>query len=346
MIVNVHLLSGQFFPIGSTYHVIAFFFTAGLVHGFTEKCKNKSIITFAKDRSRKLGHPFLVLSACYILMHMTINFIRGEVILNDVIIVSLLETVTLKGIGTLWFLPVLYLGEIIFFSLKKKNVSDWLVISIGVLAIFISSYLNKKFMFGSQSQGDISVYTVFIRTPITLILSSLIASAIIDLGYLLYFRFSWIFNVDNYKTKENLYYLLIVCISSFAIDFLLVEYYRGDLHKLDIGNPYVYIICSLTGLVFVSTLSLIISCISRPVAKFMRYLGKNSLIIMTTHSEYYINSIAFLSISFLISTLDVSITSKAISGFSVLLIMIIEIGVIRIVNHSFLRYIYSTKQNK
>jgi len=40
MIVNVHLISGPYFSIGGTFHVIAFFFTAGLLHGVKEPWKN------------------------------------------------------------------------------------------------------------------------------------------------------------------------------------------------------------------------------------------------------------------------------------------------------------------
>ena len=67
MIVNVHLLSGQFFLIGSTYHVIAFFFVAGLVHGMKHQWDSKSITTFSKEKVRRLGYPYMTLSFCFII---------------------------------------------------------------------------------------------------------------------------------------------------------------------------------------------------------------------------------------------------------------------------------------
>ena len=127
MIVNVHLISGLFFPCGGTFLVIAFFLTAGIVSGLKESWNEMSIGEFFMSRLVRLMYPYLTLSVCYICFHICLNIIRGDNLINGVIVDSTLKTVTLQGVGTLWFLPVLFLGEIIFFTAKRCKVPDSII---------------------------------------------------------------------------------------------------------------------------------------------------------------------------------------------------------------------------
>ena len=342
MIVNVHLISGQFFPIGRTYHVIAFFFTAGLLHGITEKWNRQSLASFAKSRLKQLGHPYVLLSLCYILMHMVINIVRKDALVNIVVIGSFFKTITLRGIGTLWFLPVLFLGEIIFYGAKRRNIHSLLIVLLGVLAVFMSSYMNNKDILALLD--SIKFTTLSLGDPIKVIISSLIASGFVAFGHLIYKPISQIFQESYFRSFKKLFILIAVCVASFVVDFVLIGYYYGDLHKIDIVNPIIYISCSLAGLTFVTSLALIIKRFSRIITNWMCYLGRNSLIIMTTHTEYYINSIANVIIVSMISMMGLTMPSRVISGFALLLIMLFEIGIIYIVNHSVLKRIFIAKK--
>lgn len=340
MIVNVHLLSGQFFLIGCTYHVIAFFFTAGIVQGMRKKWEDNTISSFTKDKLTRLGYPFLTLSVCYMLMHMILNCIRGETIVNEVITGSIIKTLTLQGIGTLWFLPVLFFGELIFYSVKRKKINDHLILLTGFLAVLTSSYLNNRGFELLQISCKSQCLFSFIKILATILLSSLIASTIIYLGFHVHQRLPNLFSEDVIRTKKEWIYMILICIFSFVIDYYFIEFYHGDLHKLDIGDPFVYIICSLTGIAFVFSFSFIIKKLSKNISKLLIYFGENSLIIMTTHTEYYINSIAYVFISYCLAFWNISAVPKNISALSIILIMIIEIGVIYIIKHTCLKYIY------
>lgn len=342
MIVNVHIISGQFFPIGRTYHVITFFFTAGLVHGCTERWKQKSLVSFAKSRLRQLGHPYCILSLCYILMHMAINMIRGDSLINIVIKDSFLKTITFRGIGTLWFFPVLFIGEIVFYAAKRKNIQSSIIVLVGVLVVVITSYLNKYKAFNSLD--NIKLSTIALSSPLKIIISSLIASGFIALGHWLYRHVNILFQDSFFASSKKLICLFAVCIISFIVDYSLIGLYYGELHKLDIIDPVVYIVCSLAGLTFVTSLALIIKRTSKLLSSLMIYLGENSLIIMTTHTEYYINSIANLIIVSAISVFGITVSSKIISGIALIIIMLFEVGIVFIVNHSILKKIFIAKK--
>lgn len=339
MIVNVHLLSGQFFFIGSTYHVIAFFYTAGIIHGLNEKWNVLSLGQFVRQKALRLIYPYITLSVCYIGFHVLLNVIRGETIYNDVINDSIFNTLTLRGVGTLWFLPILFISETIFFFLKKKKMNNAVVLIIGLVAVFLASYLNLKGICGLKWYGNNSLYGITFNTPLTLLLASSIACFFTEIGYIFYKYYLKSLKSEGTHSTYTLL-TIIICIISFFIDFILIDKYAGDLHKLDIGNPFIYLICSVSGIVFVTTLSLLIDRFSKYIREFLIYCGKNSLVIMTTHTEYYINSVAYLAITGICSVISLSFCSKVISGLSLLLILIIEMGVIYVVNHTLLKYIY------
>lgn len=338
MIVNVHLISGPFFSLGETFHVISFFFTAGLLHGLNEKWHTVSVPIFIRLRAKRLLYPFLSLSICYIVFHILLNCLRNEVVINDVVIGSLIQTVTIRGVGTLWFLPVLFLGEVLFFAAKKKHIHDWIILIIGVASIFLSSYVNEKGIFGLNWYGDHSLYGLLLNNPVSVLLASLVASFFIELGYLLYKFVPELFREG--VSYRSLIIVLIVCIISLVVDTLCVNHFSGDLHKLNIGNPIFYLLCSISGVSLVCSLSIIIEKLCKHLSSFLAFLGKYSLIIMTTHTEYYINSVAFLLVSGLCSCFCLSLSNKVISLVSLLVIFAIEFGVIYIVNHSFVKYLY------
>lgn len=345
MIVNVHLISGQFFPIGGTFHVIAFFFTSGIIHGVNEKWKKMSVSTFFQQKITRLLYPFITLSICYICFHLLLNVIRGDLFFNIVIKDCLIQTITFRGIGTLWFLPILFIGEIVFFITKKNKISDWKIIVVGLSAIALSSYLNRKGVCGIQWYGNKTLYGLLVNNPTTIFLAGIIAFFFIEIGFITYKKIPNYFIKEVYSNKKMLQ-IVMICVISLMIDLFCLQFYEGDLHKLNIGNPFIYLICSFSGIIFVCTISIIIERFLRYIPSILLYFGKNSLIIMTTHTEYYINTITYVGISGLSSVLGFCVSNKLLSGVSLIIIMIIEIGIVYTINHSFLKYLYIMPKRK
>lgn len=339
MIVNVHLIGGPCFPIGSTFHVVSFFFVSGIVHGINEKWKYVPIRTFFKQKVLRLLFPYLTLSVCYIVCHILINIFRGDPIMNDVIVYSLINTFTFRGIGTLWFLPTLFLGELFFFISKSFHVHNWICVIIGLGAVLLSSLLNAKGICGVQWYGDHSLYGVLVNSPLSLLLASIIAYLFITLGYVGYKALPKGFLISD-KPNRTMTLIVFVCLISFALDLFCLKYYCGDLHKLNIGNPFIFLLCSLSGILFVSSLSLIIERYTKYTSSVLEYCGRNSLIIMTTHTEYYINSLVHVALIGVFSLLGFSVGGGVLSVLSLFIILLVEIGICSLVNHSCLRYLY------
>lgn len=345
MIVNAHLISGPFFSIGCTFHVIAFFFASGIIHGMNQKWETLSLRDFLKRKAFRLLYPYVSLSICYICSRIILNFFRGSVIINDVITESLVKTITFRGIGTLWFLPVLFLGEMLFFMLKRSKICNYIIVVAGIVIIVISACLNKNGVCGLVWYGNSSLYGILVNNPLSLLLSSCIAVFFIELGYLSFQFFPQLFQ-DSLNNTSKIVALTILCVVSLTIDLFFVKYYTGDLHKLDIGSPFVYLICSISGLAFVTTFSIIINCCIRLKYSLLSFWGINSLIIMTTHSEYFINVIADSVVKKCFSLFSISHTATFDSGVSLVIIMMIETGIVVLINHSFLRFLFSISPPK
>lgn len=336
MIVNVHLLSGEFFRIGSTYHVIAFFFIVGLIANLQNKEQNHGCWQFVKNRAKRLLYPYYTLSLCYIVMHMVLNLFRGEELINVVIIDSLIKTITLRGIGTLWFLPVLFLAEILYFQTRKR-INSIIPLIAGILTICISSFLYRHDFF---SYNEITARVILIIYPVSIFLSSLIAMLFMYIGEFTSKIIPNLFIDPHSFSKKQMLVVLSTCLVSYVANAYLSNSYSGDLHKLNIENAFVYITCSVLGISFVTTLSILIARYISCLAKLLLFWGKNSLIIMTTHTEYYLNSIAYVLVTGVVGTLHITLENKMISLLSILIIMLIESGLIVVVNKTVLKYLY------
>ena len=344
MIVNVHLVSGPFFSVGCTFHVIAFFYASGIIHGNRQRWDELSMKEFILNRASRLLYPYFTLSFCYICFRLFLNVIRRGVLFDEVIIGSIINTMTIRGIGTLWFLPVLLLAEILFFIAKKKQLREWLIIVIGIISIIVSSYLNAYDICGKVWYNN-SWYGLLVNAPISLFLASIISVLFIEMGYVIYNYFPSVFKLKQ-KWGKRIWLVILICITSLVIDLTFLRFYRGDLHKLDIGNPFIYLICSVSGVVFVSTLSLLIEYYSTVLSSLLGYWGRSSLIIMTTHAEYFLNSITFVALSGLFSISNISVNEKLLSGLSLLVLLLVETGIVFIVNHSRLIYLYKIPQKR
>lgn len=122
--------------IGS-FMITAFYVTSGWVSAMHNK--QLTFKELVKKRWKQLGVPYLwwtgiilvfdlLLYACG---YYDLRFIGREVY----------KSITLRGIGTLWFLPALFGGEIIWYWLKKQN-KVWLILLALAATIVYQHYYS------------------------------------------------------------------------------------------------------------------------------------------------------------------------------------------------------------
>ena len=243
------------------FMISAFYVTSGWVTGIY----NRSITAkeLFRKRIKQLGVPYLWFSLLIILFD-TLWVVLGQMDSN-ILLRDIYKTIVLRGIGTLWFLPVLLIGEYIF-TLIKNSKRKWMWAIIGLGTTLLVNYAYNSIW---QPICDNSELYKIIDAPMQPIVRGLYAWPIIAVGYILGKRWGKsILGMNKIK-------LLSISALLFAISFILIIeppfniYYINGL--LSNTLPAIAFMCLFA--VFSNNI----------IEKFFAYWGVNSLILMCTH---------------------------------------------------------------
>lgn len=337
MIVDVHLESGAVFKFGRTFHVTAFFLVSGLIRGLKKENCSDGLKKFIIKKLQALIYPYVTLSFIKIGLISVVSLIKDQSPISLNVIQAIIKALSLQGIGTLWFLPVMFFAELCtyfmlcFVNHKNKKTHRKIIFIIGsvccIIVVFMEFIFNNTRIIGSADVGMDMLYSLLVNAPLTLLFSTLFATGVMMIGY----------SISNYFEYLSHYAgvikILLLSLVALTLNIFCVRLYSGDIHKAIVGNPFIFVICTVLGNVFVLLFSIFLSRISY-IANWLTYIGRNSLIIMTTHKEFYITTVIFLICK------SLHIPSSIISIVSLIAIMGIEIIVIQIVNRTYLNKIY------
>lgn len=278
---------------------------------------------------KRLIYPYIALSLIYIIVYSIKMAVLGEASGVQLFISNnLFLTVSCLGIGTLWFLPVLFGGKILFRYIMRhwSKYSNIIMLTIGESACIIAYILYKN---GFTAQYDISWRAILINWMIFGL------EVCIALPFMAWGNICWKnINVLKHIEKGNVIILVIATIL-FGINAMLFNniYSGNDLHLAKMINIYGYYVCAFLSVAAVLCFSVGISKL-KTFSNILSFAGRNSLIIMTTHLEYpVISSVLF---SFLKQSNNILVI-KVGAYFSV---CIIEILICIIVNKTLLQGIY------
>lgn len=243
------------------FMITAFYLAAGWVLSV------KDIILSPKElfykRVRQLGVPYLwfgLLIIIFDVLMILLGLMDSYVLFRNVY-----TFITLRGIGTLWFLPVLLLGEWIFYYIRTRR-QPWLWAAVALVITVGASFVYYH-IWSPLLETD-ELYK-FIDSPIRPIVQALGAWPIIGVGYLLGRRFGYLL----LEPRKLLVGSISVLMIAFSIWLIIappfdIYYINGMLSN------------TLPVLGFMGIFSLMGSC---AVTDFCTYWGRNSLILMCTH---------------------------------------------------------------
>lgn len=244
------------------FMITTFYFTAGWVFGLKEKIDEPKVLS--KKRIRQLGIPYLwftVVILCFEIIWWALGMIESETILRDIY-----KTVTLRGIGTLWFLPVLFFSEYLFcriFSSKRPILVGAIIFFLTVVVsyLYYEIWLNKYL-----SEG---VIYQLVDSPVRPFVSALCAWPIIGAGYLACRKFAQRLHEGNLWISAILGTSLILISIWFLINPPFQIFYVNG-----------FISNTLPVIGFIGVFALLADT---AIGKFFSYWGRNSLILMCTH---------------------------------------------------------------
>ena len=285
-----------------SFHIPLFFFISGVLLSENKKWQQLDFKTFLKNKALSFIYPYFTFSI--------LSIIYRCIFENKSILIMLFQVFTFDGIITLWYLPCLFIGEVLFFlfykNIRKLNIKLFVI----VLFIVITTVFSLT---NFQYNRNLKSLFYFLRI-INIFNRSLIAFIFIYIGY----NVNRIFNMNYIKRK---YYPLIILIA-FLLNFILFRYNDVDIHYSIIGNPLLFYINSISCII-----AIYIMC-KYYIKKnnLIEFLGKNSLIIFGTHLN--LNIVGFAN----------TITNNLL--LEIISIFFIEIIIIFIVN-KFFKFIIS-----
>ena len=241
------------------FMISAFYVTSGWVTGINDKPITAKQLF--RKRIRQLGIPYLWFSLLIILFDLlwvAFGLMESNIMLRDIY-----KTIVLRGIGTLWFLPVLLIGECIF-TLIKNSKRRWLWAAVAMVITVSVNYAYNSIWF---PKSNISELNKMLDAPMQPIVRGLHAWPIIAIGYLMGKKWG------KSIMQTNKAWLLIVSALIFAASFVLV-----------INPPFtVYYINDLLSNILPAIAFMCLFAIFAKGIKFFTYWGVNSLILMCTH---------------------------------------------------------------
>ena len=241
-LINSFHMSGFFFLSGMTFSYKSDFFV------FLKKKFFSLLIPYAAFATLLLGFQF---AKSIVFGGASFNLLSG--IISFFVPISGRTTTTVYG---LWFLPCLFLTELIlyvYFIIRKK----YKVLSVIFLVLIFTTSIS-----------------VYLTTNIASILSILpISLFFCSLGY--------IFKKYDFISKTKKFLSLFLALILFVI-FVFINIYISknsfDLSSMNLGFWPLYILSGIAGTIFICTLAMFIDN-----SKFLQMMGKNSLYFYGLH---------------------------------------------------------------
>ena len=243
--------------IGS-FMITAFYVTSGWVSAMHPT--QRTLKELVKKRWKQLGIPYvwwtvIILVFDFILLgfgYYDIRYIGTEIY----------KSITLRGIGTLWFLPALFGGEIIWYWLKKKD-KVWLML------LALAFTLCYQYLYGDLLGGKTETIYRMMDAPFRTFSNMLGAWVGIAFGFYAYTL------LKNNLLQSSKPVLVVTGVVVLAFAFVTANYLPTLL------SPFWSLLAPLFGPL--GWLLLAKATQQSKVLDFFNYWGLNSLNLMVTH---------------------------------------------------------------
>lgn len=224
-----------------SFHMPLFFIISGMLIAYKDE---KDIWKFVKKRIKGILIPYVFFSIFSIIVFAIVNDFNREVFVQNV-----KATICGVGIDTLWFLPALFFGEVIFFVLRNLLKNKYVICIISAIIYTLGNFMMKDY-------GLICLF---------------LGRICIAVGFIMIGNYTM-----NLIRKRNMpwYGLIVIAILS-----VILSKINGlvDLNNLVFNNHILYLINSLIGTYLILEISKLIDIDE------ITYWGRNTLIVMATH---------------------------------------------------------------
>lgn len=306
----------------AAFHMPLFFLLSGILIYEKREEKKNYIGTIAK-KLRRIMIPYAVFS----LLSFCVE--GGRVALKgldewDVVLRQFFQSLCFQGVSTLWFLPALFVSEVVFIGVRKKT-SHIGTIIISCVLVGVTSFLNI------QEKAFYEIHGGVLRWELLHDVGSMLIRNFFCVGFVMVGYYTDKLFLRKVQKKELELLVFFLCA---GVAILTIAATTGvDLRFMQLNFLPLYLGAAVSGAITVILGCRLLEKISvAPLNWVLEYYGRNSLIVMVTHMDL---RVLYCSIKL---AGKVPFLSKSPLGYAsviVLMVFLLEIPVIWIINHFF-----------
>ena len=259
---------------GNSFKIIIFYVLSGYLF-YYKRSNDISMKNVFQKRLKQLGYPYLLYSIPAILMGTMYGIYKRES-LGTAVLTNVVDFVSLRGISTLWFLPCLFIAEILFCFINTQKHQYKVLSIISIVIVAFSAYICNRSGLMKYSVLSVAFDNIGI---------------VVEKGIFALFIFSFSYYLSKYILK-----LPGMILAGGGILSVILSQFNNyiDLNNLRYGEfPALFI---FTGLLATYSFMYIFKCLEEKRFRFayLSFMGINSLFIMCTHLPLYITQVLCL----------------------------------------------------
>ena len=256
--------------IGS-FMITAFYVVVGTMHAYKDKHvkPNRLII----KRFRQLMIPYFWFSLFIICFDCFLYFFDFKTSFD--LLKDICYTLMFRGIGTLWFLPVLLVSELLFSFVQKSYIYRFITLLFTFGFFLLKNNIDfTEFSFLPTYNSSYNEYIIEVISSVFLTIErTIIATVVISASYWLEKKFSN--HIRSNRMSSLIYGFLLIVFSSV---YSLFVSFSGDFDWIRRVLVFIFLPYGV--------LLVIYSIINYVNNNLLLFFGKNSLIVMLTHYSF------------------------------------------------------------
>ena len=312
----------------SSFHMPLFFIISGILMAVKDE-PERDFKESVRKRFRGLIIPYLWFSLSYFVIDIgNLNIVHN--IDLHTFIVDTIDSATFYGMSVLWFLPALFLATTGFLFLKSRlsdKITAPLLIVIALISYVIKLQFEKLYVLYESSiliTPLINIVYIFLRAAV--------AQSFVGYGYFakkLYDRAAngrKVFGINAGSRLSSIVFGVILL----AVNIILAEKNGcADLRNVILNNVALYYIAAFAG-----CFGIILICKAIPAIKLITYFGRNSIIVMACHINYYI-LYAGIKLAWLVDSVNKHAKHYVFVAVTMITVFALSAVVIEVINRYF-----------
>ncbi|MBR6159984.1 MAG: acyltransferase family protein [Lachnospiraceae bacterium] len=312
----------------SSFHMPLFFMISGILMAVKNE-QERDLLQCLKKRYRGIIIPYLWFSLSYFIIDIGNLYVVRNIDLHT-FIVDTISSATFYGMSVLWFLPALFLASVGFLFLKKK-IPDAVIAPLIIVSALVSYVIRIRLEFVYEANSDSLFITSIINIAYTL-LRAVVALSFVGYGFYakkladrLMLTGSKAVKFMCSKPGSLIFGVVLLCIN---IRLAMLND-CVDLRNILLNNIWIYYIGAFTG-----CFGVILICRALPGIRLIEYFGRNSLIVMACHINYYF-LYAGLRLAWIVDSFNNHAKHYVFVAVTVITVFALSVVVIEVINRFF-----------